>query len=494
MTLGLRTRVTLLAAGITALALTMGTLLLFWVLERQLTGALDEDLTGEARGTAALVEAWGQELVASAGHRVSSDEIQRWLTDPANTQDLEDVFSPPKDAPNPAMTVLLNSEGSTIRKSYAPNAVSAIPSDVFEAARSGTIHRDTATLTDSQDRDRAFRVATAPVKIGGRVEAFVQVWRPLAPVRNTLDRVRDTLGLGMAALMLLTVVMVSGALRSAFRPVNALIDQIRGISEVTLDVRAEVPPSRDEIHRLAETFNAMLDRLQGGFADQTRLFQDLSHQLKTPLAIVKGILETTLETGRSNDEYRAALESGLDEVTRMTGLIEELLQLAVLEARQERPRLEEIDLEAFCRRWVDDVALLFEPAGLRCRWEGGGDLRVQADPGRLGQALLNLIDNAVKHSPPGGTLTFRFAAAADRASVELHNQGPPLRPGTEEAIFRRFSREAGDRPGHGLGLSIARRIVELHGGTLTASSPAGGGASFVLCLPRKVPEKSLISG
>jgi signal transduction histidine kinase len=471
--------------GANGLALLVGTAFLFWLLDQQLTGALDDALASQARTTAAAVETWiGSELRESEAG-TGSKAVQALLGSEAAKTGLSDLFSTPKDAPAAlsTMTSLLDSSGQLTLSTHNPNAVDVPDPEVLKAVRNGAAHGAVATVTDAEDRERSFRVATEPVHLNGRVEAFVQVLGPLQPLRGTLARVQSLLAFSVGALLLLNALVVGLALRTAFRPVDALVADIHRITERNLSIRVPVPATQDEIRRLAETFNAMLDRLDQGFQFQTRLFQDLSHQLKTPLAILTGTLETTLVRGRSAEEYRSILESSLDEVGRMTQLIESLLLLGRLDSQQLVLQSRPLDFGDFCRTWVEDFSLLLETRGLSSRWIDAGRLPVLLDPDRMGQALLNLLDNAVKHSPEGGQVTFRLYRKPGFAGLEMLNQGPSLVPGSEERIFQRFFRETDGTPGFGLGLPIARAAAELHGGTLTAFSPPEGGAGFRLEIP-----------
>ena len=485
MRVGLRLRVTLWSVGANGLVLLLGTAFLFWLLDQQLTGALDEALVAQARTTSTAVETWMASELRESESGSGTKAVQNLLASDALKSGLQDLFSTPKDVPAAlsTMTSLLNAAGQLVLSTHAPTAVAQPDPELLKAVRGGAVLRAVATVTDAEDRQNAFRVATAPVHVTGRVEAFVQVLGPLQPLRSTLARVQSLLTFSVAALLILNAFVVGLALRWAFRPVDALVADIHRITERNLSIRVPVPQAQDEIRRLSETFNAMLDRLDSGFQFQTRLFQDLSHQLKTPLAILTGTLETTLVRGRSAEEYRSILESSLDEVGRMTGLIESLLLLGRLDSQQLVLQTRVLDFGDFCRSWVEDFSLLLETRGLSAQWIDGGRLPVLLDPDRMGQALLNLLDNAVKHSPEGGVLTFRLYRRGAVGGLELINQGPALMPGSEERIFQRFFRETDGTPGFGLGLPIARAAVELHGGTLTAFSPTEGGAGFRLELP-----------
>ena len=489
MRFGLRQRVTLWSVGANGLVLLVGTAFLFWLLDQQLTGALDEALTSQARTTTSAVESWIANELRDSHAGSSPKAVQTLLESDQVRSELQDLFTPPKDVPTAlsTMTSLLDSRGRLVLSTHNPNPVDQPDPDVLRAVREGAVRKTVTTVADAEGREKAFRVATAPVTVAGRVEAFVQVLGPLQPLRSTLARVQSLLAFSVGALLLLNAIVVGLALRRAFRPVDALVADIHRITERNLSIRVPVPGAQDEIRRLAETFNAMLDRLDRGFQFQTRLFQDLSHQLKTPLAILTGTLETTLVRGRSAEEYRSILESSLDEVGRMTQLIESILLLGRLDSQQLVLQTRPVDLGDFCRAWVEDFSLLLETRGLSTRWIDGGRLPVLLDPDRMGQALLNLLDNAVKHSPDGATVTFRLYRRAAWAGLEMINQGPPLVPGSEETIFQRFFREVDGTPGFGLGLPIARAAVELHGGTLTAFSPGAGGAGFRLELPLNEP-------
>jgi len=484
-TLGLRSRVTLWSTGVNGLVLLVGTLVLFWALDQQLTGDLDEALAAQSRTSAVGVEAWLTGRLGPGAGRISSRAVSRLLDSEDLRSGLGDLFAMPRDVPAalPTVTTLLDSTGRVLMSSHSPTAATQPSAQVLEGVRLGLQYRTIATEPDGQERQGAYRASVTPVRVHGRIVAFVQVLAPLRPVRDTLTRVQSLLAVSVLALLLLNALLIGLALRRALRPIDALQAELRRITERNLSVRVPVPPPRDEVHRLAETFNALLERLDRGFSFQTRLFQDLSHQLKTPLAILTGTLETALVRGRSVDEYRTILESSLDEVARMTRLIESLLLLARLDSQQLVLQAKPVEWGTFCRAWLDDFSLLLEGKNLTLAWDQSCPLPVTIDGHRIGQALLNVFDNSVKHSPEGGVVGVRLRAQAGKAILEMTNQGPPLDPKDLELVFRRFWREASGSSGFGLGLPIARAALELHGGTLTAFLPDTGGTGFRFELP-----------
>jgi len=372
------------------------------------------------------------------------------------------------------MLSLLDTQGQTVLSSHQPASGKLPPLGV---------HRGKAFLADSSSEVEEYRVMTNPVHLRGVTVGYVRALAPVKRLKQTLSRIESALVTSAIGLLILNVWLVGLALRRALRPIDRLVSDIHRVTERNLSVRVPVPHSDDEIQRLAETFNAMLDRLDRGFRFQTQLFQDLSHQLKTPLAVLTGSLETTLRRARTAEEYQSILESNLDEVGRMTHLIESLLLLARLDSQNVQLQFHDVDFVQFCQTWAQDISLLWEAKGLETRWTDDGPLPVLIDPGRMVQPLLNLVDNAVKYSPEGGVLTFRFRREGGLAIFELENEGPALVEGSEEEIFVRFTSDQESGRGFGLGLPIARAAVELHGGSLVAYHPPVQGAGFRLSLP-----------
>jgi signal transduction histidine kinase len=242
----------------------------------------------------------------------------------------------------------------------------------------------------------------------------------------------------------------------------------RRAEEVSLEGEAEplpLPAARDEIRRLGETLNAMLDRLRGSYARERRFVADASHELRTPVAVIKAELEAALRRAPADPDLREALAAAVEECDRLAQLAEDLLVLArsgdgALAVRPEPLGAAEL-LERIRTRF-----------SARAR-ERGRELRVDAEPGlvvradelRLSQALGNLVDNALRHGAGAITLSARRAGADVELEVADEGAGPP--PALRPRAFERFARgdEARTRGGAGLGLAIVRAIAEAHGGT-----------------------------
>ena len=272
-----------------------------------------------------------------------------------------------------------------------------------------------------------------------------------------------TLGLllagGMAVALLLACLAGYGVATGALRPVEAMRRRAAAITGARAGERLPVPKSADELARLGETLNEMLDRLEEALARERAFVADASHELRTPLAILKTEIELALRRGRSPQELRAALESAREETDRLVRLAEDLLVIARVEQGRLPLRPEELDVGEL----LDGVA---ERYGVRA--EDAGGLRVRGDRTRLEQALGNLVDNGKRHG--AGEVTLR-AVARDR-TVELHvtDEGEGLPPDFAPRAFQRFTRadEARSRGGAGLGLAIVASIAASHGGSAHA--------------------------
>ncbi len=264
---------------------------------------------------------------------------------------------------------------------------------------------------------------------------------------------------GGAVALLLACLAGYGVASGALRPVEAMRRRAAAISWVRAGERLPVPDTSDELARLGETLNAMLDRLEAAYTRERAFVADASHELRTPLAILKTEIDLALRRGRSADELRAALESAGEETDRLVRLAEDLLVLARVDDERLPLRLEELDVAHL-------LGTVAERFGVSAADPGG--LRVRGDRAQLEQALGNLVDNAQHH----GRGEVRLSAGARDGVVELHvaDEGDGLAPDFAPRAFERFTRgdPARSRGGAGLGLAIVAAIATAHGGSAQA--------------------------
>jgi len=264
---------------------------------------------------------------------------------------------------------------------------------------------------------------------------------------------------------------------------------IRAIHDITAEnmkMKLSIPNTKDEIQKLAETFNDMLGRLDYTFTSQKHLFENLSHELKTPLTILKGEFEVVLKKMRSSEDYETILKSSLEEVDKMTRLVENLLMLASFESKKMMPERKALDLGALLKNVADNIKRLAERKRIDVIFAGSGGVEILGDEKELKQLFLNLIDNAVKYTPEGGRIDIKLRKDDKSASVIVKDTGVGISESDIAHIFDRFYRVRGAKDvsyGFGLGLSIARAIVDAHKGSIKVESSLGNGTAFIVTLP-----------
>ncbi len=330
------------------------------------------------------------------------------------------------------------------------------------------------------------RMLTMPLEDQGRVTGIVQVGIPLARARAVLGRYLEMLvlliplGVGLAA--------VGGALiaRVALKPVDEMTRSARRITAEDLSERVERRGTRDELDRLAETLNAMLARLEQAFTQTRRFAADAAHELRTPLTVLRGSIEVALRSERSPAEYRRVLGSSLEEVERLIRLAEDLLLLSRSVAGPDELRAP-VELEALLLDVLDVGARLAQAAQVSVRINEVSPATIRGDGSALRRAVLNVVENAVKYTPPGGKVELGLALDQGAAVITVADTGIGIDPADADRIFEPFVRldaaRGRETGGTGLGLAIARSIVVAHGGTLTVESRPGAGSRFTIRLP-----------
>ena len=331
------------------------------------------------------------------------------------------------------------------------------------------------------------RTLTMPVIEGGRIISLVQVGMSLEMSSRTQRRFLLT----MAVLLPIGLLLSAGGgwllARRALKPVDRMAETARRISAEHLAARLEDTGANDELNRLAHTLNAMLERLDASFHQIRQFSADASHELQTPLTILKGEIEVALRTPRDLDEYQRVLKSALEEIDRLTRLVEGLLLLARADAGVLRMDHQSVDLAQLVEDVYRQAKILADARNIRILLGEMEPIVIQGDYERLRRVLLNLVDNGIKYTPAGGQVTLALQRKGQWASFQVADSGIGLSLEDRERIFERFYRSAEARSqgegGSGLGLCIARSIVEAHGGKIQVESTPGQGSTFTVFLP-----------
>jgi heavy metal sensor kinase len=312
----------------------------------------------------------------------------------------------------------------------------------------------------------------------------------LAPLEQ-VDRERGRL-LAVLALAVPVALLFSGAVgyllaRKALAPVGRLRKLAREVTADRLDRRLEVGNPGDELGGLAVTINDMMARLERSFAEVRRFTADASHELRTPLAAIRAEAEGALGRPLPPFEQQALFGSILEECERLTRLTDQLLALAREDAGAGPQAHEPVDLAALLGGVAETMRPLAEVKGLRLCSAAPVPARVRGDPGRLRQVFYNLLDNAIKYTPEGGTVEAHVEARDGRAVVTVRDTGVGIPPEHLPRVFDRFYRVDKARTraegGTGLGLSISRSIVTAHNGHIELASAPGQGTTCVVTLP-----------
>lgn len=300
---------------------------------------------------------------------------------------------------------------------------------------------------------------------------------------NNAVRTQALIQFGMIALASLLGLGLAGRV---LRPLGSLADTAQRISETDLTRRIPVW-GQDEASRIARAFNDMLGRLERAFATQRQFLDDVNHELRAPLTVIRGHVEV-LDLLSDPAERRETTELIVGEIERMTRIVDELLLLA----RSERPgflSIAPVDLAELTREvYRKAVVLCDRPWSL----EECAQSIIEADAQRLTQAMVQLAANVCQHTPPGCTVRIGSAVRDDHVLLWVHDDGPGVRAEDAERIFRRFVKGSNSGRGSGLGLSIVAAIAEAHGGAARLA-PSGRGARFEIVLPRREPQPAAVA-
>ena len=291
-------------------------------------------------------------------------------------------------------------------------------------------------------------------------------------------------------LVIAAVVVTHRIAGRAFESVDRMINEVEAITDGrSLHRRLAVDGAGDEFSRLALTLNQMMERLETSFAGLRRFTADASHELKTPLAVLRVDVERAMSPTTAPAERMVALEEALHEITRMADLVGSLLTLARADEGRYDIVREPVELEPLVREVFETAAILGEDAGLGVALPTVDVAVVLGDATRLRQLFLNLVTNAVKYTPRGGTVEVALQRRERTVTFSVRDTGLGISAGDLPHIFERFYRadrarsRTAERSGFGLGLAISKWIAEAHGGTISVRSRLGRGSTFAVTLP-----------
>ncbi len=448
-----------LAVGLVCVAL--------YFTRRQLRNAFDAQLHGRAMSVAALV---------------------RYSEDPHPKLIFEDDLVPPSlERQHPDLYRVTANDGQLIAQS--PNW----PADLHLMPKKD---RQAVNFLLDGIRYRAVRLENLPVldREGDAPSTNVLTVTYAAPTGEMTRAVAYTglyIAAGSTLLLLITVVLAVWGLRRGLRPLAELTSSAAAISTANWELNpSEAARDTTELAPLTQAMTAMLEGLHRAFTQQREFLANAAHELKTPVAILKSTLQSLLQRPRAAEEYRAGLELALDDMARLEKLLHAMLRLARAEqwaAGSARRDLETIDVAATCESAIERSKSLARERDVTLDFASNGAMPMRADPDDLELVWSNLLENAIRFSPPGQTVQLRLQTNGQRGVVEVEDHGPGISQSELRHLFERFHRgdssRARDTGGYGLGLAISKALIEAYGGTITPESTPGSGTRMKVSVP-----------
>ena len=331
------------------------------------------------------------------------------------------------------------------------------------------------------------RSAIRTIQAGGHTFQ-IAVFASLDAIDAELAVVRRAILIALPLILALAGLGGYALATRSLRPLGGMAEQARRITGSNLETRIEIHSPAEELAVLVTSFNELLSRLDQSFDTMRRFVADASHELRTPISVIRGEADVALSLERSPAEYRESLAVVLDEARRLSRLVDDLLNLARADAGHVTLQTHDFYLNELLAECCRNVQGLAHTRGLGLECLPGNDLQFTGDEQLLRRLVINLLDNAIRYTPSGGKVTASLEATASSVQLRVSDTGIGIAPTDAARIFERFYRagEARSRQdgGFGLGLAIVRWIAESHRGSVTCTSELGRGSTFTVTLPK----------
>jgi two-component system OmpR family sensor kinase len=463
----LRVRLTLWYGTALALVLIIFSVVLYAITARSLRDTVDESLEDTAMTAVRSLEERGFLPL------INEEELLSQFPELTRIDKFFQIFSP-------SGTITIRSPN--IKQHEVPLSRTALDAafagqKIFESAK--------------YPKEPPLRLISVPIMYRGNLLYIVQVGTSMESVGETLQRF---LVLLVVAIPIALAVSLAGGwflAGRALRPVDKITLAAQRIAAGDLSQRLSIPAAHDEIGRLAATFNNMIGRLDTSFRQIRQFTSDASHELRTPLTVMKGETDLVLRRPRLLDDYKSVLESNLEEIDRMTRIVDELLFLSRADMGEVRVESLPVAMESLVEDIHRQAKLLAQDRNIDVLLGTVMPVVVQGDDLRLRELLLNLVENAMKYSHPGGKVEISLLNDGREARLSVTDQGIGIAPADHKKIFQRFFRtdvaRGHTKKGTGLGLAICAWIAELHKGRVGVKSDLGQGSTFTVVLPLAHP-------
>ena len=454
-------RLTLWYAGIFAVFSSIAFLLFYTLITSVLQGRIDQDLLGQAQRFSVLLATEGL------------DAVNNNAVIEAQSAGVKKVFFR-----------LLNLNGevfSSSNMSYWKN-IAVDGKAIGQLLQSQTPVIETIVIPNRSEEVRILYAMISPTTIA-------QVGQAMESQSRFVEAFKKIFFATMSLLIVVAAAVGWFMARRAVSGVEVVTRTARKISEGSLQERVPVKATGDEIDQLATTFNQMLERIQALLTEIKEMNDNIAHDLRSPIARIRGLAEVTLTTGKSPADFEAMAASTIEECDRLLDMINTMLVISKTEAGVEKVSHDKVDIAAL----IGNACELFEPlaeeknVGLRCR---APEKTIVSGGARMLQRMLaNILDNAVKYTPPGGEVEISLSESEKKdIIIAIRDSGIGISATDLPHVFERFYRcdRSRSQPGTGLGLSLARAIARAHGGDITVRSALDQGSTFTVTLPKNL--------
>ena len=459
----LRVRLTLWYGMALALILIIFSTVLYVVTARSLRDAVDQSLEETAAAAVRALEERGFLPLVDEG------ELMSQFPELARIDKFFQIFSP--------------SGTITIRSPNVKQHEMPLSRQALEVAYAGRTLFESAKYP----KEPPLRLISVPIVYRGSLLYIIQVGTTMDSVEHTLNRLLLVLLVSMPVALVVSLAGGWFMAGRALRPVDAITLAVQRIAGGDLTQRLTAPVSADEIGRLANTFNDMIDRLETSFRQIRQFSSDASHELRTPLTVMRGETELALRRPRETEDYKAVMESNLEEIDRMTRIVDELLFLSRADMGEVKMEHLPVSLDSLIEDVQRQASLLGQERDVQVLLSATTPAVVLGDELRLRELFLNLVDNAIKYSRSGGTVEMALTIEQEQARLSVTDHGIGIAQEDQPQIFDRFYRtdhaRAHTKKGTGLGLAICIWIAESHRGQIEVQSKIGEGSTFTVLLP-----------
>lgn len=460
-------------------------IVLYGSFRTELYSDFDDLLYSRAEGVENSINAYRYAKAAAAarGEKAGMEsfiaDARAWVEEKRKDPELMSIF-----------VQILDAKGKRLIATKPAPAIPAIDRDHFEDALDGEDDFSTVNGRSIDGKPMRFRIYTKPVMEGGKAVCIVQVAGPLGLLSVALNN----LILALFILIPVTVVLagIPGVIlvRMTLRPVDRIADTLRQITAENLKLRIHIPDTRDEMKHLADIINQTIERLDRSFSLQQRFVQNIAHDLKAPMEILKGELETALEKGSSAEECRAVIAKARGETEDFAKTIENLLALTKFDADDIPLEITKVKLDSLAGDIVNDMKILASQKDIEASIICPHSITIDGDPNQLKRLLMSIIDNAIKYTKRGGKVSLAVWKEGGNAKIAVTDTGVGIPEDEKEYIFDRFyqaHKPRASKEGFGLGLSTAKAVAEAHKGAITVESESGKGSTFLVTLPLSYP-------